>query len=107
MIEAATGINLWREWARLEVGAGKRPYQLPQPNHDYAGVILSLARQERPDTSVYTDPEIVYRVIKYHHAGFILKSPKPERIEELLNSYSKRFQTDFLAMQPVPERPSS
>jgi biotin carboxylase len=107
VIEAATGINLWREWARLEVGAGKRPYQLPQPNHDYAGVILSLARQERPDTSVYTDPEIVYRVTKYHHAGFILKSPKPERIEELLNSYSKRFQTDFLAMQPVPERPSS
>ena len=23
VIEAATGINLWREWARLEVGAGK------------------------------------------------------------------------------------
>jgi len=107
VIEAATGINLWREWARLEVGAGKQPYQLPQPNHDYAGVILSLARQERPDTTAYTDPEIVYRVTKYHHAGFILKSPKPERIEELLNSYSKRFQTDFLAMQPVPERPSS
>jgi len=107
VIEAATDINLWREWARLEVGAGKQPYQLPQPNHDYAGVILSLARQERPDTSAYTDSEIVYRVTKYHHAGFILKSPKPERIEELLNSYSKRFQTDFLAMQPVPERPSS
>ncbi len=107
VIEAATGINLWREWARLEVGAGKQPYQLPQPNHDYGGVILSLARQERPDTSAYADPEIVYRVTKYHHAGFILKSPKPERIEEVLNSYSKRFQTDFLAMQPVPERPSS
>ena len=29
VIEAATGINLWREWARLEVGAGKEPYQLP------------------------------------------------------------------------------
>jgi biotin carboxylase len=107
VIEAATGINLWREWARLEVGAGKQPYRLPQPNQDYGGVILSLARQERPDTSAYADPEIVYRVTKYHHAGFILKSPKPERIEEVLNSYSKRFQTDFLAMQPVPERPSS
>ena len=29
VIEAATGINLWREWARLEVGAGKEPYTLP------------------------------------------------------------------------------
>ena len=107
VIEAATGINLWREWARLEVGAGKQPYQLPEPHHDYAGIIVSLARQETPDTATYDDPEIVYRVTRYHHAGFVLKSPKAERIEELLASYAKRFQEDFLATQPVPERPSS
>jgi len=107
VVEAATGINLWREWARLEVGAGKQPYQLPNSSHDYAGVLVSLARQERADTSGYTDPEIIYRILKYHHAGFVLKSPRPERIQELLDSYSKRFQSDFLATQPVPERPSS
>jgi biotin carboxylase len=107
VIDAATGINLWREWARLEVGAGKQPYQLPQPRHDYAGVIVSLARQETPDTSAYNDPEIVYRVKKYHHAGFVLKSPSHERIRELLDSYSKRFHSDFLATQPVPEKPNS
>jgi hypothetical protein len=107
VIDAATGINLWREWARLEVGAGKQPYQLPQPRNDYAGVIVSLARQETPVTSAYNDPEIVYRVKKYHHAGFVLKSPSHERIQELLDSYSKRFQNDFLATQPVPEKPSS
>jgi biotin carboxylase len=107
VIEAATGINLWREWARLEVGAGKQPYELPKTRHDYAGVILSLARQEHPDTSGYNDPEITYRVTKYHHAGFVLRSVSPERIEELLDSYSKRFQADFLATQPVPEKPSA
>jgi biotin carboxylase len=107
VIDAATGINLWREWARLEVGAGKQPYLLPQVRKDYAGVLVSLARQECPDTSAYNDPEIVYRITKYHHAGFVLKSSKPERIAGLLDSYSQRFQTDFLATQPVPERPSS
>jgi biotin carboxylase len=107
VIDAATGINLWREWARLEVGAGKQPYFLPQVRKDYAGVLVSLARQECPDTSAYNDPEIVYRITKYHHAGFVLKSSKPERIAGLLDSYSQRFQTDFLATQPVPERPSS
>jgi biotin carboxylase len=107
VIEAATGINLWREWARLEVGAGKQSYQLPRTSHDYAGVIVSLARQERPDASAYNDPEIVHCIRKYHHAGFVLKSPHPERIEELLASYSNRFQADFLATEPVPERPSS
>lgn len=107
VIEAATGINLWREWARLEVGAGKQPYALPAARQDYAGVILSLARQEHPDTSAYADPEIVYRVSKFHHAGFVLKSPSHERIQQLLDSYSHRFAGDFLATQPVPDKPSN
>ncbi len=107
VIDAATGINLWREWARLEVGAGKQPYQLPKTRNDYAGAIVSLARQEQPDTSAYNDPEIVYRISKYHHAGFVLKSPVQARVEQLLDFYSKRFQEDFLATAPVPERPSS
>ena len=107
VIEAATGINLWREWAKLEVGVGKVPYELPQSSQQYAGVILSLARQEEPDTFAYNDPEIVYRVKKYHHAGFILKSPREARVRELLDSYAQRFAADFLAMQPVPDKPTS
>lgn len=107
VVEAATGVNLWREWARLEVGAGKTPYSLPATRQDYAGAIVSLARQEEPDTSAYTDPEIVYRVKKYHHAGFVLKSADPARVKELLENYTRRFVTDFLATQPVPEKPSS
>jgi len=107
VVEAASGINLWREWAKLEVGAGKMPYVLPQQRNDYAGVIVSLARQEEPDTSAYSDPEIVYRVKKYHHAGFVVKSAAPKRVKELLEEYSRRFVTDFLASQPVPDKPSS
>jgi biotin carboxylase len=107
VVEAASNINLWREWARLEVGAGKQPYALPPIRQDYAGVILCLARQEHPDTSGYTDPEIVYRVSKYHHAGFVVKSPNAERVKELLDSYATRFANDFLASQPVPEKPTA
>jgi hypothetical protein len=70
-------------------------------------VIISLARQETPDTSAYNDPEIVYRVPKHHHAGFVLSSPKPERIGELLDSYSGRFRDDFYATQPVPDKPTA
>jgi biotin carboxylase len=107
MVETATGINLWREWAHLEVTAGKMPYQLPQAREDYAGVIVSLARQQEPDTSGYTDPEIVDRIRKFHHAGFVLKSSSSERIEQLLASYSLRFAADFLAREPVPDKPTA
>lgn len=107
VVEAATGINLWREWARLEVGSGKSPYSLPAIREDYAGVVLSLARQECPDTSAYNDPEIVYRVTKKHHAGFVLRSPRNERVVELLDSYAARIAHDFMATAPVPERPTA
>ena len=107
VIEAATGINLWREWARLEIAGGKEPYHLPEPRQDYSGVIISLARQETPDTSAYNDPEIVLRVPKSHHAGFVLRSSDPKRVAELLDSYARRFRDDFYATAPVPDKPSA
>lgn len=106
VVEAATGVNLWREWAHLEIGAGKQPYQLPQTGSAYGGAIVSLARQEHPDTSGYRDAEIVERVSKFHHAGFVLKSPSAERIETLLVEYTERFLRDFTATEPVPDRPN-
>ena len=74
MVEAATGINLWREWARIEIAGSDGSYQLPPVREEYAGVILSLARQDDPDTSAYDDPEVVYRIKRHHHAGLILRS---------------------------------
>ena len=107
VIEAATGVNLWREWARIEVGGGKTPYELPNVRRDYAGVVISLARQDHPDTSSYNDPEIVLRIPKHHHAGFVLRANKPQRIEELLDSYAIRFREDFYASEPVPDKPTA
>jgi hypothetical protein len=74
---------------------------------DYAGLIVSLARQEWPDTSAYDDPEIVWRLDKASHAGLIVRSGDPARIEQLLNDYARRFTTDFFATLPAAERPAS
>src|ERR1700686_3505104 len=62
MVEAATGINLWPEWARSEVAGGDGSYTLPPVREEYAGVILSLARQDDPDTSAYNAPEGCLRI---------------------------------------------
>jgi biotin carboxylase len=107
MVEAATGINLWREWARIEIASGDGSYQLPPVREDYAGVILSLARQEEPDTSTYNDPEIALRIKKHHHAGLILRSSDPERVPALLEGYAQRFAQEFLAVEPPREKPTA
>ena len=107
MVEAATGVNLWREWARVEIAGGQGGYEVPPHREDYAGVVISLARQEWPDTSRYDDPEIVFRMRKRHHVGLIVASPDPERVEWLLQSYARRFLEDFSATLPAPDRPTS
>ncbi len=105
VLEAASGINLWREWARLEIADGKAPSKITPLRKDYAGIILSLAKQEYPDTSAYTDVEITSRVKKRHHAGLIVRAPRLERVNQLLDEYSQRFVDDFVAVAPPPERP--
>jgi biotin carboxylase len=105
VVEAATGINLWREWAKLEVAGEDGGYEVPRARPDSAGIALCLARQEHPDLSGYTDPEIVMRIKKRHHAGIIVSSRDSERVEALLNEYATRFTQDFLATMPAPDRP--
>lgn len=107
MVEAATGINLWREWARIEIAGDDRNYKLPPVREEYAGVILSLARQENPDTSTYNDPEIFLRLKKHHHAGLVLRSQDAMKIPKLLQRYAQRFADEFLAVEPPREKPTA
>jgi hypothetical protein len=107
VVEAATGVNLWREWARIETATPERPYRVPEQREGYAGSVISLARQEWPDTSAYADPEIVWRLSKRHHAGLIVASEDPQRVRTLVEAYARRFQEDFYARLPPPEKPTS
>ena len=108
LIEASTGVNLWREWARLEVANLRgEAYVLPRTFESYAGSVLCLAQTAEPDTAAFDAPEIVYRMKKHHHAGLIVKSEDPERVRELLEEYSGEFARRFLASMPPPEKPTA
>lgn len=104
VVEAATGVNLWREWAQIETVWEHGRYEPPASKGHYAGIVLSLARQEWPDMSAYEDREIAMRVIKRHHAGLIVASADERRVIELLEQYARRFYADFHASAPPPAR---
>jgi biotin carboxylase len=104
VLEHACNFNLWREWARIETATEEKPYKAPKLRKDFAGVALALANQDKPDTSHYTDEEIVYRVTKPKHVGLIFYSQKQDRVSELLEVYSERITADFLAVAPAKER---
>ena len=107
-LEFATGINPWREWARIEVALAKGvEYHLPSTKRTFAGSVISLARQQEPDLSAYTDSEIALRLHKEHHAGVILQSESEPRLKDLLESYIGRFLVDFNAVIAAPDKPTA
>ena len=103
-LEAASGLNIWSEWAKLELSDAAHPYKAFPARDEYGGIVLSLARQEWPDTSNYTDAEIVYRVHKPHHVGLVVRSPDHTRVRELLDNYAQRFAGEFVSVAPPLER---
>ncbi len=107
LVEAAAGVNLWAEWAKISCEREDHPYIAPIPRHDYAGLLVSLARQEHPDTSDYNDEEIVWRMHRDHHVGMIVRSGSCERVKQLLDSYMHRIAHDFGASLPPLDKPDA
>lgn len=106
LIEGATGLNLWAEWAKLETSADVSNYNPVPLREEYAGLIVSLAKQQDPDLSSYNDQEIFWKIKKDFHAGLVIRSPKFERIESLLKNYTDRFYQDFFTSAPPKEKPN-
>ncbi|QMV18235.1 ATPase [Granulicella sp. 5B5] len=108
VVEFASGLNPWAEWAKIEVAQLRgEEYELPSLRYDYAGSVLCLARQEHPELGSYDAAEVVYRMQKHHHAGLIVKSQSAERVKTLLDDYSARFLDEFCARMDVPDKPTS
>ncbi|MCR9014083.1 ATP-grasp domain-containing protein [Aquiflexum gelatinilyticum] len=92
MVEGATDINLWTEWAKIEDSVVKgQKYTLPKVKKGYAGIVLTLSKFQDPDLSSFNDPEVCFRVPLDYHAGMIVKSEKHARIRKLLDDYAERL----------------
>ena len=108
MVEYSSGINLWREWAKLEVAVAKdEKYKLPKVRKDYAGIVVSLSRHQHPDSNGFIDNEIVWRMKKEYHIGLIVQSKNQQKVLELLDNYTERIFSDYHASAPVPNKPTN
>ncbi len=104
MVEAASGINLWGEWAKIEDALVRDEiYKVPTPKKQYAGIVLTLSKYEHPDLSGFNDSEVCFRVPLEYHAGLIVKSDKHERVRELLDDFAERLVKDFAAVAQQQE----
>ena len=107
MVEASAGINLWAEWAKVECLPVGAAYKLPKIEKKYSGIIVSLARQQQPDTAQFCDAEIVWRMTQNeYHIGLIVQADTQTKVIELLDDYAQRIKNEYHASAPAPDKPS-
>lgn len=101
LVQAATGVSLWREWANLEIADLRHTgYVVPDSNEGYAGSVLCASQGAAPNLEAFADPAIVTRFRSGKHAGLILRAANPERARNLIGDYAAQLESE-LAVAPA------
>ena len=96
MVAAASDVNLWGEWAKIEDAlVRKKTYELPTIKNGFAGIVLTLSKQEYPDLTGFNDSEVCFIVPLAYHAGLIVKCDDHAQVRKLLDDYAERLIKDF------------
>lgn len=104
MVEAASGINLWAEWAKIEAAMllGEK-YKLPETENSNAGIVATLSRFETPDYTPLEHPSVVWKMQKTYHVGLIVKNDDAQEVYELLNKFTEKIFADYHSTVPLKE----
>jgi hypothetical protein len=81
VVEAATGVNLWREWARLEAAQLRGENYLPPESYEmYAGCVQGSGPECEGRLHAQQAKEIVARRSGGADAGILLRAAEAEQI---------------------------
>ncbi len=108
LIEASSGINIWREWAKIEnalLNNGK--YEVAKPTGFSAGLIIALTKDKSPNYEEFQCDEVVKFLPMDYHVGIVYKSDSKEKIRQLLDDAAEKINDRFLNIIPPREKPSS
>ena len=107
MVEAATGVNIWKEWAKLESALLRNEnYTIKESKNFSAGLLVSLAKDKHPDTKSFECEEVDRFLKKDYHVGIVYKSDKPEIILKKLEEATEKVTKELLSILPPKEKAS-
>lgn len=108
MVEQATGINLWGEWAKIEHALlHNSTYQLPEIQENFGGLLVSLSKEQYADLSFVHEPEFTRQLHKDYHVGMVFKSDNQNKIKDLLDKYAEIVTERFLNIVPPTDYPTA
>lgn len=108
LVEASSGINIWREWAKIENALLKnQSYEIAKPTGFSAGLIIALAKELKPDYTAFECEEVVRFLPIDYHVGIVYKSDKPEVVDQRLDEAAHLIQEHHLQILPPKNKPTS
>ncbi len=108
LIEASSGINIWREWAKIEHALlNNAEYELPKPTGFSAGLIIALTKEKEPDYEIFECDEVMKFLHMDYHVGIVYKSDSKEKIQQLLDDSAIKISDGFLNVLPPQDKPTS
>ena len=108
LVEAATGVNLWREWAKIENAWLKNAaYQLAKPKELFGGLIICLSKEKNPDFKEFEQPEVYKFLPMDYHVGLVYQSQDANKIRELLDDAAMKINDHHISIMPPKSKPTS
>lgn len=108
LVEASSGINIWREWAKIEDALLRsKRYNIAAPAEYYAGLIIALIKDQQADYSDFECEEIVKYLPIDYHVGIVYKSDNADVVQKRLDSAADKINTGLLNILPPKGKPTS
>ena len=108
MVEAATGVNIWREWAKLENALlDGETYTVEETQKLFAGLIVSLAKEKHSDTTDLQNEDVEKFLPIDYHIGIVYKATTEEKIQERLDEAATIVTERILNILPPKDKPTS
>jgi len=108
LVEAASSINIWREWAKIEDALLKgKQYQISKSTGYYSGLIIALIKDKEPDYNDFECEEAVKFLPIDYHVGIVYKSNNSVAVQERLDSAAEKIHAELLNILPPKGKPTS
>lgn len=108
LVEAATGVNIWREWAKIENALLHNiPYEVKATKDLYSGLIIALAKEHRPNVDDYQCEEIHQFLPIDYHIGIVYQSDNESLIQQRLDEAAQKITNSILNIVPPKDKPTN
>jgi len=89
MIHRATGVDLWSEWAKLEISKlSKTPYRPVKAQQGYGGVSIKAVGEKHPQVEGFDSTCVAEEIEKDYHVGRVFAAKTFEEVKHAQDSFA-------------------